>query len=216
MARSKALIKIIVLLGVLAGIGFLFVRSAYNARSQPYTIQRESLRNWTVVLEPASGPGEPLLALPPPPDLSMDLFRQVFTRSMESLNASAAAVIPVVLQGEFDRAIAGHATPDALVVAARNAGLESAPLEPRCLVHRRVSEQGSSRQVYFVLFDLSAFGRLREQIAALAGGAPRAAAFDPDALSPVLIIAASEPAFNRWLPLRADPATDCLAPIVTE
>ena len=40
--------------------------------------------------------------------------------------------------------------------------------------------------------------------------------FDPAALCPVLLVAASDPAFGRWLPLRADPATDCVAPIVVE
>jgi hypothetical protein len=216
MARSKFLIKFLVFVGALAVIAFLFVRSARNARSQPYTIERASLRNWTVVLRPASAATDPMLALQPPSELAGELFRQVFTRTMESLSAPAAAGIPLVLQGEFERAIAGRATPDALVAAARSAGLESAALEPRCLVHRRVSGQGSLRQLYFVLFDGAAFGRFRQQVAALDGGAPRAADFDPDALSPVMMVAASDPGFNRWLPLRADPATDCLAPIVAE
>ena len=85
---------------------------------------------------------------------------------------------------------------------------------PRCLAYRRVSEPGVTRQLYFVLFDAAAFERFREQIAALpASSAVPASAFDPAALSPVLIIGASDSAFNRWLPLRADPKTDCLAPI---
>ena len=40
------------------------------------------------------------------------------------------------------------------------------------------------------------------------------AGYDPWALSPVLFIAASDPAFSRWLPFRADPEADCLAPVV--
>jgi hypothetical protein len=209
-------VKIVVALGVLAVLGVLFVRSVRDARSTPYTIEPELLRNWTVAFEPASSPTEPVLALRPPPELAGELFRQVFARTMESLNAPRPAAIPLLLQGEFDRAFAGRVTPDALVAAARNAGLESATLEPRCLAHRRVSEPGDTRELYFVVFDAPALGRFREHIGALPdGGAASSAGFDPAAVSPVLIIAASDPAFNRWLPLRADPEIDCVAPIVS-
>lgn len=214
MARSKALIKIAVALAVFAGVGFLFVRSVRNARSEPYTVERQRLRGWTVALEPASSPTDPMLVLRPPPELASGLFHQVFVRSMESLNASDSAAIPLVLQGEFDRAFAGRTTPDALAAAARSAGLDSAAMEPRCLAYRRVSAPGVIRQLYFVLFDAPAFGRFREQIGAmLDGGAASRADFDPAALSPVLFIAASDPAFSRWLPLRAEPGADCVAPI---
>ncbi len=214
MARSKALIKILVALAVFAGVGFLFVRSLRNTQSEPYTVERQRLRGWTVALEPASSPAEPMLVLRPPPELASGLFHQVFVRSMESLNAPNPAAIPLVLRGEFDRAFAGRATPDALVAEARSAGLDSAVMEPRCLAYRRVSAPGVIRQLYFVIFDAPAFGRFRERLGAmLAGGAASRTGFDPGALSPVLFIAASDPAFSRWLPLRADPGADCVAPI---
>lgn len=208
--------KGIVALGVLTGLGFLFVRSVRDARSAPYTIDPEHLRNWMVVFEPVSSPTEPVLALRPPPELALELFRQVFARSMESLSAPSPAAIPLLLQGEFDRALAGRVTPDALVTAARNAGLESAAFEPRCLAYRRRSEPGVTRQLYFVVFNAPVFGRFREQIGALRDrGAASSADFDAAALSPVLIIAASEPTVGRWLPLRANAEIDCVAPIVT-
>lgn len=214
--RSNPLMKIVVALLVLAGLGFLFVRSVRDARSAPYTIEPEHVRNGTVVFEPASSPTEPVLALRPPQELAIGLFRQVFARSMESLSAPTPPGIPLLLQGEFDRAFAGRVTPDELVTAARNAGLESAVLEPRCLAYRRVSEPGVTRQLYFVVFDAPAFGRFREQIGALRdGGAAPRADFDPAAMSPVLIIAASESTVGRWLPLRANAEIDCVAPIVT-
>ena len=214
MARSSPLIKIAVALAVLAGLGFLFLRSVRDARSEPYTVDREHLRSWTVALEPASIPTEPMLVLQPAPELASGLFHQVFVRAMESLHTSTPAAMPLVLQGEFDRAFAGHTTPDALAAAARNAGFDPATIVPRCLGYRRESAPGVIRLVYFVLFDAPAFGRFREQIGALpGGGAASRADFDPAALSPVLFIAASDPAFNRWLPLRADPGADCIAPI---
>jgi hypothetical protein len=210
-------LKGVIALAVLAGLGFLFVRSVRETRSEPYTIERERLRNWSVVVEPPSSPATPMLVLRPPAELPRDLFRQVFMRAMESLNAPDIAAMPLVLQGEFDRAFAGHVTPDALADAARTAGLESAPLQAKCLAHRRLSEPRDTRQLYFVLFDVPAFVRFREQIGALvdrsAGGR---ADFDPAALSPVLFIAGSQPTFGRWLPLRAAAETDCVAPIVTD
>lgn len=213
----KTIIKIVVALGVLAGFGFLFVRSVRETRSAPYTINREHLRHWTVALEPASSPDAPMLALRVPPEFATRLFRQVFARTMESMSGPTGAAIPLVLQSEFDRAFTGRATPAALLSAARNAGLESATVEPRCLAYRRVSEPGTTRQLHFVLFDLPAFARFREQIGMLPNGdGASRAAFDPAALSPVLFIAASDDAFSRWLPLRADPETDCVAPIAIE
>jgi hypothetical protein len=41
--------------------------------------------------------------------------------------------MPLVLQGEFDRAAAAALTPDALLAAARAVGLESATFVPRCM-----------------------------------------------------------------------------------
>ena len=38
-------------------------------------------------------------------------------------------------------------------------------------------------------------------------------AFEPDALSPVLFVASTDPSFDHWMPLRADPKTDCVAAI---
>jgi hypothetical protein len=126
---------------------------------------------------------------------------------MESMSAPKSPGIPLVLQSELDRGGAQVAV-ETLVAAAREAGLESAPLQPRCLGRRRVSGPGATRQVYFVLFDAPAFGRFRERIATLLGSS-----FDPAAQSPVLLVAVAESTLGHWLPLRADPQKDCVAPI---
>jgi len=117
-----------------------------------------------------------------------------------------------VLQSEFSPGQAGTLEPSALLTSARAAGLESSPLEPRCMAHRRISEPGITRQVYFIRFDWPAFSAFRQQVAGQmksAGGS----GLDPAALSPVLIVAGSDAAFGRWLPLKAENADDCLAPI---
>ena len=86
--------------------------------------------------------------------------------------------------------------------AARNSGIESAPVRPACLAHRRVSEPGGTRQLYFLLLEGDAFTRLRDQLGV-----------DANAQSPVLLVAEADGEFNRWLPLRADADTDCVAPV---
>jgi hypothetical protein len=216
MRRSKLLIKILLAVVVFTGLGFLFIRSVRDAGSEPYTVSGEHLRNWTLVLESTSDPRDPLLALRAPPGLANGIFRQVFLRVMETMDAPSDAVIPLLLQGEFDRAFAGRVTPDALMAAARNAGLDSSALVSTCVGHRRVSAPNITQQLYFVLFDSPAFDRFRAGVGSLLDVDPAArSAFDPGALSPVMFIGLSNSTVNSWLPLRADPKTDCVAPIAT-
>ncbi len=147
--RRNLLVKIAVAAAVLAGLGWLFVRSARTARSAPYTLLRPQLRDWSLALESASSPTAPLLVLRPPPELAPDLFHQIFARAMETLSAPEVAGMPLLLQNEFDAAFAGRVTPAALLAAARTTGLESTVLEPRCLALRRVSEPGDHAPTVF-------------------------------------------------------------------
>jgi hypothetical protein len=195
-------IKLGVGICAVAAFGFLFMRSVDDTRGTPYTVEPEYLRTWTVAIDTASKPNDPFLVLRPVPELAAGLFRQVFARAMESLNAPVAPAIPVVLRGEFDRVVGDQFTPESLVSAARAAGLESATITPRCLVYRRVSEPGSTRQVYFVLFDAAAVAAFRRQLALDAGD-----------LLPILFIAGSGPDFNSWLPQRLNTEPSCLAPV---
>ena len=178
------------------------MRSLDDARTTPYTVEQRHLRGWTLALDPAPNASDPLLGLRPAPELASGLFRQVFSRAMESLISPAAPAIPLVLRGEFDRVVGDQLTTEALIAAARTAGLESASITPRCLVHRRVSEPGGTRQVYFAVFDAPAVLAFRQQLG-----------LDPGALSAVLFIAGAGPDFNSWLPQRVNVETDCLAPL---
>lgn len=209
MTRTIQTVVIVLALGVL---GWLFVRSAQNVRSEPYEIARARLSGWTLAIDPAPETSGVLLGLQPDKIDAAKLFSQVFSRSGESLNGPVPAAIPLVLQREFTRARAGTLTPDALLTAARAAGLESSAFETRCMAHRRISEPGITRQVYFVRFDWSAFAAFRRQAAdqmRAAGGA----GLDPAALTPLMIVGGSDSAFGSWLPLNADSADDCLAPM---
>src|SRR5687768_15111921 len=139
------------------------MRSLEDTRSAPYTVDRAHLRSWTLALEPASAANAPLLVLRPSPELAGDLFKQIFSRAMESLNSPTSPSIPVVLRGEYDRVVGDQLTQAAMLAAARTAGIETSAISPRCLVHRRVSEPGGVRQAYFIWFDAPAIVQFRRQ-----------------------------------------------------
>lgn len=211
---KKTGVTVVVVLALLTAFGWLFVRSLQSSRSASYRIEAGRLQEWSLALEPASSPTAPLLVLRGPMELVSGLFRQVFTRAMESLVTPGTAAIPVVLKGEFEEALAGVMTPESLLETARQSGLAAATVEPRCLAHWRVSEPGGTRQVYVAVFDSPAFVRFREHLAGrAAGGGTAAARFDPAALSPVMFVAGADGAFHRWLPIRIDPDADCVAPL---
>jgi hypothetical protein len=215
-ARRSGLIKAAVGLVALAVVGVLFVRSARSVRAEPFKVPRDRLTRWTLAIEPRSSPSGVLLELRPQRELAATLFNEVFARSGESLSGPVPAAMPLILQSELDGRTAGALSPEALLALARAAGFESAPLEPRCMAHRRVSAPGVVRQVYFVLFDLPAFDDFRRQVSQRLRDAGGGSSFDPAAQSAALIVAASDAAFSRWLPLRADADRECFAPIVLE
>ncbi len=209
---KKTLVKGAVAVVAVGGLGWLFVRSAQSVRSEPYEIARARLAGWTLAIDPSPNQSGVLLGLQPDKTTAATLFSQVFSRTGESLSGPVPAAIPLVLQGEFDRAKAGTLTADALLASARTAGLESSRFEPRCMAHRRISEPGVTRQVYFIRFDWPAFAAFRRQAAEqmrAAGGT----GLEPSALTPVLIVAGSDAEFGSWLPLSAESADDCLAPM---
>jgi len=214
-ALRTGLIKVAVAVIALGVLGVLFVRSARNVQAEPYEVARERLTGWTLAIDPGPDASGVVLALRPQPELASALFNQAFRRSGESLSGPAPAAMPLVLQREYSGGMAAALTPEALLAAARAAGLESVAFEPRCMAHRRVSEPGLTRELFFLRFDSPAFEAFRRDVARrLSDAGGRASVFDPAALTPVLIVAATDAAFSTWLPLRADPAVDdCLAPI---
>jgi len=210
----SALIRIVVGLVALGLLGMLFVRSAQDVREMPFVVERQDLVPWSLVLGPNTDALGSWLSLSPPQPLAGPLGRQIFARAGESLRYPSPPALPLLLVAEYDAALSGVLTSKVLVTLAREAGLESATFEPICMAHRRISEPGGTRGTYFVLFDVPAFGAFRFQVAeALRRAGGDTSRFDPEALSPVLIVAGLDGNFSRWLPLRANPEVDCLAPI---
>ena len=212
----KILIKVVIAVVALGVLAVLFMRSVESTRAAPFTIQKQDLAGWSLTLAPDAGQLDSLLSIAATAEFLPPLTRELFGRMGESLHYPPA-VIPVVLRSEFDRAMAGTLTPEALLTAAREAGLESAMFQPRCMARRRISEPGGVRGVYFLLFDFPQLTAFRGQVAQQLRAAGRdASLFDPAALSPVMIAADLDGSFSRWLPLRADPDADCFAPVTVE
>jgi hypothetical protein len=207
------LLKVALALAALAVLGVLFVRSARGVRAEPFEVARDRMTNWTLAIEPPDTGSGVLLSLQPQRELAGALFNQLFARTGESLSGPVPAAMPLILRSELDERAAPALAPAALLSLAREAGLEAGRLEPRCMAHRRISAPGVTRQVYFVLFDLPAFDAFRRQVAQRLRDGGAGSAFDPAAQSPALIVAATDAAFNRWLPLKADAETECFAPV---
>jgi hypothetical protein len=210
----KILLRIVVAVVAIGVLGFLFVRSARSTGAEPFAIPRAHLTGWTLALSPANEPLGALLSLTPRPELLPPLSRELFARMGESLHYPVGGM-PLVLRSEFDL-VRGVIAPEAILDLAKNAGLESAPIQPRCMARRRESSPGVLRGVYFLVFDLPQFTEFRQQLAQRvqsAGGS--ASLFDPAALSPVVIAAALDGEMAHWMPLRVTEA-DCFAPITVE
>jgi hypothetical protein len=217
--RLTTPVKVAIGAAVVGGFAFLFLHSIRSSRSEPYRIDAASLRGWTITVEHATHRKDPLLMLKPPAAFTRGLFSQIFSRYMESLVSPAEAGIPLLLEGEFEGTFAGHTTPEALAEGARSAGLDATTVPPRCMAYRRTSEPRMTRVVSFVIFGDDAFMRWRRGLQATlpsvgpVGPAAGGDAFDAEALSPILFVGSSDADFGRWLPLRANPQSDCVAPI---
>ena len=210
--RRTLLLKLAVGLIALALFGVLFIRSVRNTGAAPYTMKRSDLAGWTVALDPEAATSGVLLGLWPPAAMSRPLFSQLFSRSGLSLTGPNPVSMPLVLKSEYDRALAGAVTPDALLGLARESGLDAIQPKPVCMATRRVSQPGLTRELFLVRFDHAGFAPFRQQVAARAASA----GFAPASLSPVVIVAATDAVFATWLPLEADGPGDCLAPIALE
>jgi hypothetical protein len=200
--KKPLIIKLAVATIALGVFTVLFMQSLEDTRTEAYTVPRAHLQQWTLAIEDAPTPADPLLVLRPSAELANALFKQIFARAMESLNTPASPSIPIVLRAEFDRDIGDRFTRDALLAAAKTAGLDGIAPTPRCLVHRRISGPGGVRQAYLVFFDAPALVEFRKQVGV-----------DAAALSPVMFVAGAGADFTTWLPLRIDASADCLAPI---
>ena len=209
--RSSPLVKIAFGLAALALLGYLFASTLEDVGSAPYTVVADQLEGWTIGAGDVRRPAAPALMLRPPTALPLDLFDQVFQRTMESYTTPADPGIPLVLPHELGAA-AGVLTADALTTLAVEAGLDGVTLTPRCVSVYRTSV-GREQRLFFVLFDLPAFGRFRAALATRLRELDPTSAFEAEALSPALLVAASEAGLLGAVPPRDALEAACEAPV---
>lgn len=210
--RSNPLVKLAIGAGLLAVVAVLFVRSLDDARAEPFLVRPQHLEGWAL-MEVAGATGElPALILAPPREMPMRLFRQVFSRAGESLSTPLQPGLALVLADELRGAPAGGVD---LVALAREAGLDRATVSLACMGYRRDSQPaGGTRQVYFISFDMPEFARFRRLLADRLAGAGHTG-FQPDALSPVMLLA-GQPDVMGWMPMVVNAEADCMAPFAAE
>jgi len=208
MAAKKLhpLVKVAIALVVIAGGGWLFIRSAQDARSEPYLLSARHLQGWTLGIDTAADSQGSVASLRPPAELPMNLFRQLFSRQMESMGTPSMPGIPLALRQELPPTV----TPEQVLALAQAAGLDRSTITPTCVGYRRVSAMGATKQLYYLLFSVSGFEAFRVTLGQQAGPA-----FKAGALSPVLMMAA-QPDFTGWMPIGADAQRDCIAPVTVE
>lgn len=176
--------------------------------SAPYSVGAEALSGWRLAV------GEPgdaaLVALQPPAELSADLFQQLHRRRRApSLVAPARAAVPLVLKSEYAESLQGVLSIDDILNVAREAGVETARFEPVCMAERRNPSPGRSDRLLFVLLHAPAFYSFRQQLSPLFPEHAGSGIFDPGALRPILIIAASDGDFARWFPIAVNQEREC-------
>jgi hypothetical protein len=197
---------------LLAGLAVLFMRSLDTSRAEPFTVRGEHLAEWTLASDAGATGEAALVALTPPPELPMRLFRQVFTRAGESLSTPLRPGVALVTADELRGA---NVSADELSAMARAAGLDRARLTPACMGYRRDSKPGATRQVYFLVFDMPEFSAFRQAVSARVAAQGGAATFSAAALSPVMLLA-GQPDTTGWMPVVVDGDKDCVAPVVAE
>ena len=216
-ARRNSLVKVVVAFVGLSVLAYLFASTLSNVSSQPYMVPAGALEGWPVELDRRSGSDGFLLSLRPPPELAMGLFNQVFRRTMESYAAPANPAIALVSRREYNEALAEVVGPDELVELAERHGLAAVTLDPQCMAVHRTSG-GREQRLFFMLFDLPAFGRFREAVVELviAQGGERGGdgkGFDPAALAPALLIAVSDARLLGKQVPQEQLRLDCEAPV---
>ena len=207
-------IKLAVALGAIAVLGYLFAATLTDVGSDPYDVRSADLQQWTIQADPIRDPNGSALSLLPPRELPMNLFDQVFQRTMESYTTPAAPGIPLVLHQELAGSpMSIPAT--TLVEMAHAAGLGSARLTPTCMSVYRTLE-GREQRRFFVLFDLPQFEQFRLAVQDQLRAGDSDTTFDPRALAPALLIASTDPRRLRALPTRAALEQSCEASVASQ
>ena len=208
----KALIAIV----ALAVLGWLFWRTVQSSLAEPYVIDAGLVAEWDLALRSRMAPDAGLLVLEPSDQLRAELFQQIFARTMESMMSPATAAIPLVLEAEYRESLGSALSPQDLVQVAEESGLSAITPAPVCIGVVRGAGAGSTRQLYYAIFEAPEVARFREALARRYAEAGGTAAFEPDGFPLIMPLAGSDGDFASWWPLDISAATDCQAPLVAQ
>ena len=211
--RKETWVKLGVGAVAIVVLPWLFLKTVQDTIAEPYEVDDATLTGWTLTLADPARPGISMLGLQPPQPLVPLLFDQVFNRTMVSMTSPGQDVLPIVLQSEFQTVLGTVLSPDQMLEAAREAGLEQASLEPVCMGVKRQPFAGRSRELYFVLFDAPAVAAFRQQLGRVAAERGGPGAFGATTFDLVLPIAGSDAGFASWWPMTVDRGADCQAPL---
>jgi hypothetical protein len=204
-ARSASLFLI------LAGVAAAAWWWTHRPDTTPYNLPDIALSRWTLVTSDGTDPW--IVGVRPPDALTSSLFNEVTRRSRARLVPPPHPALPLVLRSEFEEGLQGVYGTDTVLRLAREAGLETATLAPICLAHQRRDSPSGTVDMYFVPFESEAFNQVRIGLVPTLPEQAGVGIYDPATLSPVLIVAASDPDFERWWPVQFDREHDCEAPL---
>lgn len=180
--------------------------------TSPYTLPPQSEPTWTLVTSDGTDPW--IVGVAPPESLLTALTAQVASRTNRKLVSPPHMAIPLVLRSEFDESLQGAFGVDSVSRMAADLGLDATrAFEPVCLAHRTVQGADGDADLYFVPFTSPAFDQLRVSLMPEHPEQAGIGMYDPGFLTPVLVVSATDNAFDTWWPLRVDPARDCEADI---
>ena len=176
---------------------------------KPYVVPQAALSGWTLVTSDGTDPW--VVGARPPDALTSSLFEEVSRRAGRTLVAPPHRALALVLRSEFDDGLQGVYGTDSVLRIASDAGIESARFQPVCLGHRTSTGLGGRSDLYFVAFDSPAFNQMRVDLLPAQPEHAGVGVYEPATLTPILIVGATDNAFDRWWPLTFDPARDCEA-----
>lgn len=205
----KALIAIV----ALTVLGWLFWRTVQSSLAEPYVIDAALVAEWDLTLRGSMEPDAGLLVLEPSDQLRAELFQQIFARTMESMMSPATAAIPLVLDAEYRESLGSVLSPQDLVQVAEESGLSDVTPAPVCIGVVRGEGAGTTRQLYYAIFQAPEIGRFRAALARRYAEAGGTAAFAPGGFPLVMPLAGSDGDLASWWPLDVSAATDCQAPL---
>ena len=208
----KAAIAIV----ALAVLGWLFWRTVQSSLAEPYVIDTRLVAEWNLALRGRMEPDVGLLVLEPSDQLRAELFQQIFARTMESMMSPATAAIPLVLETEYRESLGSALSPQELVEVAEESRLSNITPTPVCIGVVRGEGAGTTRQLYYAIFEAPEVGRFRAALARRYAEAGGTAAFEPDGFPLVMPLAGSDGDFASWWPLDVSAANDCQAPLVAQ